>query len=561
MTFTLLLGMAGCSHSDKSSGESRDSGIKIAGNYICFEENNGTVSTVLKRGILTIDDGKIADIEEIGENTDGVVCLDDEYVIFPGLIDLHSHVEYNSMQLWESSENDVPWDNRFEWRKSAQYTADLKEKQAAISEQWEDPVGESDAVTGDLIEYFAEAQAAAGGTTLIQGYNQTDAYDTADSHEKVDLIRDTCFSGDLGVEAGNELQCVIQLYKPDADLDSNVPETYQPPIDTSGWKEVKQLTADETTDVISTILESIKNGTSNGWLIHIGEGRAGNLSGDVDSYSRLEYELFKKAILTGIENGDFTANDVRNANVVLIHACGVDLDNKEDYEFIRDCGIGLIWSPVSNLLLYEDTPSFYNYLNDDALRVGIGSDWSPSGSKTVWDECKFAYCFMQKHTESKAVSSEALLRACTYNASRMIGNTSVGNITVGGFADLFILKGSDKVNGNKETALNTFIETDDSGVEAVIADGKIIYADSDFLTSAMGGEIPASYGKYDTGNSALNDKYFLVPPLFEDYSFEELYEKYTAVIEGAGCELSRLRGSEDSVYTNVIHQLEESFCR
>ena len=79
------------------------------------------------------------------------------------------------------------------------------------------------------------ASLCAGGTTLIQGYNQTDAYDTADSHEKVSLIRDTCCAKDLGTEPGREVTCLIQIYKPDAELLTEDPETYLPPIDTSGW--------------------------------------------------------------------------------------------------------------------------------------------------------------------------------------------------------------------------------------------------------------------------------------------------------------------------------------
>jgi len=553
--FAFLLRTGGCLAKDGTGNP-----LKLAGNYICFEERGGTVSAVLKQGIITVSDGRITGIAPIGEEQDDVLRMDDECVMFPGLIDLHSHVEFNSVQMWAGGENEVPWDNRFEWRRAAKYRADIGDRQAVLWSRWAEPFGKGSFAVGDLIEYFVEAQAAAGGTTLIQGYNQTDAYDTADSHEKVDFIRGTCFPRDLGVAEGREVQCLIQVFKPDVEIDPAVPKSYLPPIDTSVWKETLQMSADEKNDHLSMILDSIKNKTSGGWLIHMAEGRAGKLIPGADPYSRLEFLRFREAILSGIKNGDFTTEDVRNAHIVLIHACGVDLTNREDYAFIRNCGIGLVWSPVSNLLLYGDTPAFYNYLGDDALCIGLGSDWSPSGSKTVWDECKFASEFMRRHADEASNVAEKLLKACTWNAARMIDNADLGNIAVGGFADLFILKGGKTVNGSRETALNTFTETGDSGVEAVIVGGRIVYADRDFLKSVKGEQL-SSYGMFETEAPALKDKYFLVPPLFEGYSFDELYRAYTEIIKEAKLEFSLLRSSEDAVYTRVMNELKEKYCR
>ena len=90
---------------------------------------------------------------------------------------------------------------------------------------------------------------------------------------------------------------------------------------------------------------------------------------------------------------------------------------------------------------------------------------------------------MRRHADEASNVAEKLLKACTWNAARMIDNADLGNIAVGGFADLFILKGGKAVNGSQETALNTFTETGDSGVEAVIVGGRIVYADKDFLKS------------------------------------------------------------------------------
>lgn len=541
------------------SGNSGDNTWKIAGNYICFEEEEGRAAAGLKKGILTIRDGRITGVGEYVADVDGIVYLDDACVMFPGLLDLHSHVEYSSLQLWTSTENDLPWDNRFEWIRSGRYQEELRNRQAYLADRWDKPFEDSSILIGDAAEYFAEAQAAAGGTTLLQGYNQTEAYDMTDSHEKAGLIRETCRAKDLGLEEGHEPKNIIRFFAPDVFPDMTTPDTYLPMIDTSGWKVIVQPGRDGEKDLLSVLLEEIRKGTSPGYLIHLAEGRAGNLSGKADAYSVLEYQKFKEVLLAGIERGDFTADDVRNAHITLIHGCGIDLKNSEDYGFIRDCGIGLIWSPVSNLLLYGDMPGFYNYLGDDSLLVGIGSDWSPSGSKTVWEECKFAYSFMEKHADTMENCAENLLKACTCKAARMIGNSNVGNIRTGTFADLFILRGREPVNGSRETALKTFIETDDTGVVAVIKGGEPVYAEAAFLKAAGCDE--ALYGKPQDSDPRLHDKYFLVPTAFEGCAFEELYREFMGVIEDARIDFSRLRTLEDPVYKEKMHSLEEEYCR
>src|SRR5207237_1042489 len=39
--------------------------------------------------------------------------------IYPGLVDLHTHTDYNVLPIWESDK--APFDNRFKWRGDAGY--------------------------------------------------------------------------------------------------------------------------------------------------------------------------------------------------------------------------------------------------------------------------------------------------------------------------------------------------------------------------------------------------------------------------------------------------------
>ena len=532
---------------EQASGSSR-----IGGYYVSFDEAAEGTPAMLERGILSITDGRIDKIEEYEENLEDVVYLDDACVMFPGLLDLHAHIDYNSIQLWSSKENEVPWDNRFEWRASDGNKTDLSLPHAALAEQWEE--------TGDLIEYFNELQAAAGGTTLIQEHiNSDDEYDCSDSHEKLRIIRSTGDAADLGAEAGKQIKSFVQVFKPEEPLVTEDPSTYLPPIDTSSWNVFRDLDSQTGKERLGEVLDFTLDSRVGGYLIHMAEGRAGNLSDQPDAYSKLEFDTFVDAVETGIQNGDFTAEDIKNAHINLIHACTVDLANEAYYRFVRDYGIGLIWSPVSNLILYADTPSYYDYLGDENVLVAIGSDWSPSGSKTVWDECKFAEGLMQELAADKVNIREDLLRACTVTPARMIGNESVGNIKAGGFADLFILRGERDIADSLDNALETFIYTEDAGVEAVVVNGRAVYGEEAFLKTFTGDDGLSSYGRYESGTEVLNSKYFFIPDLFEGNSFEDLYEKYTAVLAGASIEESLLRSQEDDFYCQFVTELEEEF--
>ena len=97
--------------------------------------------------------------------------------------------------------------------------------------------------------------------------------------------------------------------------------------------------------------------------------------------------------------------------------------------------------------------------------------------------------------------------------------------------------------------------TGDDGVWAVIKGGTPVYGEEDFLKAAAGESYPSAYGRYETGVEALDGKYFLVPPLFEGHSFEELYEVCLDAVRNAGIDFSMLRASEDPVYMETLDNL------
>lgn len=515
---------------------------QLAGWYVSFNEEG---RAVLDRGIISIRDGVISEIQPYREGAEDVIYLAEDCVIFPGLIDLHAHLTYHNIQLVDFQENvDSPWDNRFQWRVSKENQMIEAQKNVIIG-KWTEPYSAPDVLTGDLITYFLELQTAVGGTTLFQNGTQLDGvWDQADFIERVGLIRSTGEADDLGADRATK--SLTQIFLPDVVISADDPQSYLPPMDTSEWgiKYVNDRTTQQ--PLIEYILDSISQKTEDAFLIHLAEGRAGNLRNGTDAYSRLEFETLKNALTKGVENGDLTIQEVRDAHINLIHGCAIDLDSEEDYKFISEYGIGLHWSPVSNLLLYEDTPNFYDFLSDPNFLIGIGSDWSPSGSKSVWDECKFAYNFAP-------VNAEDLLRASTLTAARMIKNENVGNIRQGGFADFFILKGMDQAD--IASALDLFITAEDSAVEGVVVGGTGIYGEKDLLESLGQG----NYSQYAETPAALGTKYFRIPDFFGETSLQQLSDDYNAIIQEADAVLSEIRTSEDDLYMQEMEALKDEF--
>jgi cytosine/adenosine deaminase-related metal-dependent hydrolase len=74
----------------------------------------------------------------------------------------------------------------------------------------------------------------------------------------------------------------------------------------------------------------------------------------------------------------------------IIH--GVAL-RKPDFEKMAAAGVGLIWSPRSNIELYGETADVatakaVKVKEDQRITIALAPDWSPSGSDGVLQELK-----------------------------------------------------------------------------------------------------------------------------------------------------------------------------
>ncbi len=128
---------------------------------------------------------------------------------------------------------------------------------------------------------------------------------------------------------------------------------------------------------------------------------------------------------------------------------------------------GMVWSPLSNLLLYGNTANV-GAARAAGLPIALGSDWSPSGSKNLLGELKIAR-IVSDHLGG-LFSAEDLVRMVTSAPATMLGwQGQVGSIERGLKADLLI------VDGDSGDAYDQLIEARENDILAVLIDGRPRY--------------------------------------------------------------------------------------
>lgn len=154
-------------------------------------------------------------------------------------------------------------------------------------------------------------------------------------------------------------------------------------------------------------------------LLHLSEGR--------DDFAR------KQFLNLQLRDGSWAITDA----LVGIHVAGL---HAEDFAILKANGGSIVWSPLSNLLLYGET-ALIKEAKANGILIGLGSDWSPSGSKNLLGELKVAKVFSDKN--GKIFSDEELVQMATINAARILKwDHLLGSIEPGKRADLIVMRAS-----------------------------------------------------------------------------------------------------------------------
>jgi cytosine/adenosine deaminase-related metal-dependent hydrolase len=173
-------------------------------------------------------------------------------------------------------------------------------------------------------------------------------------------------------------------------------------------------------------------------------------------------------------------NDLLQTSLVAIHCLALDAP---DLTNLAAKGGKVVWSPLSNLLLYGKTLDAKR-LED--IPFTIGCDWTPSGSKNLLEEIKVAWLSAQ--ADGAALEREDLVAAVTRNAAQAVGwGDALGTIEKGKYADLLV------TDTLKDDPYENLINATEANVKLVVIAGYPRHGDAELME-----QYPPSDGKRES---------------------------------------------------------------
>jgi hypothetical protein len=157
-----------------------------------------------------------------------------------------------------------------------------------------------------------------------------------------------------------------------------------------------------------------------------------------------------------------------------IHCTALGLANYQDWSAH---GGSVIWSPFSNLWLYRDTTRV-DQANQASMRICLGSDWSPSGSKNLLGELKVADMWNRERL-GKAFSDKELCEMATCNPADALGwGDRLGRLSPKLHGDVLVTtdRGGDPYRN--------LIESTERDVLFVAINGQPFYGTSELMSAA-----------------------------------------------------------------------------
>jgi 5-methylthioadenosine/S-adenosylhomocysteine deaminase len=260
---------------------------------------------------------------------------------------------------------------------------------------------------------YAEIRALVGGVTAIQGTSEN-----INRTESEELVRNV----DKTIFGQHRARAVIDLPSGNFGKDA--------------WDAIWSAVDDHEVDAV---------------YVHLAEGRSDN------DRSLKEFET-----LVGL-------GGLREQTVV-IHGTAL---NRDQFDAMAQVGAKLVWSPQSNLRLYDETTKVAEALAAGVL-VGLGADWLPSGSTSLLAEISVArHALLEQGVD---VGAEKLVRMATCDAAKIAGlGDKLGKLEAGRPADLVVFE-----RRNPEPYEN-IVQAEPSWVQLVMIDGDIPYGRADWV--------------------------------------------------------------------------------
>lgn len=239
---------------------------------------------------------------------------------------------------------------------------------------------------------------------------------------------------------------------------------------------VSTLVADNAT-ALAPYVAAVQAGR--GFIAHSAEGS--------DPKLRAEFRLLADA-------------GVVKPQLVAIHGGAL---NADDFAAMKVGNSSLVWSPFSNLWLYGATADV-KAAHAAGVRLCLGSDWGPSGTRNVLWELKVADLWNK--TQS-VFTDEALVRMVTSNPGEALSGVwprPIGRLEPGALADLIVVRRS--ASGNYRSV----IEATEADIRLVVVGGRARYGLRSLMTPLAPTATSIKVGRLsraiDYGDSAVTWK-------------------------------------------------------
>lgn len=321
------------------------------------------------------DDGKVAAVTRVGQAepdgfTDAHRIQLGTSVIYPGMVDLHSHLGYNTMPLWADPGQATAYLHHDIWPGEDTYKPELSWPAWTLAE-----------FAPESMLAYVQVRALAGGTTSIQGWPSASRPATNNLVRSVDN------------------DAVGQLNDP---------------------VRVSSLTMKR--EDLRVRAQNLRDGRV--FIYHCAEGQPGS-------------------IVTR-EFDDLDSTGCLQRGLVATHTCALDASHYTRWRAAVSPPGGtpagtVVWSPFSNLWLYgvtTDVPA----ARAAGLRVCLGTDWGPSGTRNLLGELKVA----RQHSDSAGwnLTDNDLVQMVTSapgDALARAWQTPIGRLIPGALADVVVI--------------------------------------------------------------------------------------------------------------------------
>jgi 5-methylthioadenosine/S-adenosylhomocysteine deaminase len=377
-----------------------------------------TPSEILPDGIISVSGTTISDVTAFS-NRSRTSAVETESFIFPGLIDLHDHITWNLLPRWKPNEL---FSNRYEWQQRTAYKIALDGPHAKLA---------ADHALMCDADRFGEIKAIIGGSTSVVG-SLTPTPNTDDNNCIIGLARNLDnYSGFDGSTLNHE-KLLYEVF----------------PFEMK-FGDANKARSD------------LESGKLKAFIVHVGEGKPG------DAASAREFRMLAK-------RGD----GFLRAGVSVIH--GVALGRTE-FKQMADAGMGLIWSPRSNIELYGATTDVRT-AKELGIKIALAPDWSPSGSDGMIEELKYAATWNASQVPPVFDDAELVRMATNVPAMLAGADGQIGSLTKGLYADLLLIRKSGKIG-----AYESLLHARAADIRLVVIGGVPTYGDADLMNKLLPG--------------------------------------------------------------------------